>query len=181
MLRNQNVFFFIRDAVCGSFSCYASPNLCSSPIKPEDHCCYDVCGAAVHVDTEGYRTLKLSMLHGAAKQILSPASAPLSARSRIDAAEKDSVSFDHVQYYTSRITSSRSTVWRLPCIVKAGALLGVDTWEARVGVTWEFYFPPPIQPRGRSPTISVSILGTVGTVATLAPELQASQAGFLPE
>ena len=27
----------------------------------------------------------------------------------------------------------------------------------------------------------MSILGSVGTVATLAPELQASQAGFLPE
>ena len=93
--------FIFRDDVCGSFSCYASSNLCSSPIKPEDHCCYDVCGAAVHVDTEGYRTVKLSMLHGAAKQILSPAS------SRKVIVEKDSVSYDNVQYQLSRITSSR--------------------------------------------------------------------------
>ena len=32
-----------------------------------------------------------------------------------------------------------------------------------------------------SPTISVSILATVGPLGTLAPELQASQAGFLTE
>ena len=32
-----------------------------------------------------------------------------------------------------------------------------------------------------SPTISVSILATVGPLGTLAPYLQASQAGFLPE
>ena len=36
-------------------------------------------------------------------------------------------------------------------------------------------------PRGRSPTITVSILDPVGPLGTLAPELQASQAGFLPE
>ena len=96
---------FFRDDVCGSFSCYSSPNLCSSPIKPEDHCCYDVCGAAVHVDTEGYRTVKLSMLHGAAKQILRPANAPVSSRKVV--VEKDSVSYDNVQYQLSRITSSR--------------------------------------------------------------------------
>ena len=40
---------------------------------------------------------------------------------------------------------------------------------------------PYSQARGRSPTISVSILGSVGPVGTVAPELQASQAGFLPE
>ena len=100
--------FIFRDDVCGSFSCYASSNLCSSPIKPEDHCCYDVCGAAVHVDTEGYRTIKLSMLRGGAEQILSPAYAPVSSRKV--AIEKDSVSFDNVQYHISRMTSSRSFI-----------------------------------------------------------------------
>ena len=38
-----------------------------------------------------------------------------------------------------------------------------------------------VSSRGRSPTISVSIFGSVGPVGTVAPELQASQAGFLPE
>ena len=118
---------YFRDDVCGSFSCYSSPNLCSSPIKPEDHCCYDVCGAAVHVDTEGYRTIKLSMLEGAAKQILAPAKVPISSRKVPN--EKDSVSYDNVQYHISRITTSRS--------IKG------STWDTWVGLILIFYVPPP--------------------------------------
>ena len=91
--------------MCGSFPCYSSPNRCSSPIQPDDHCCYDVCGAAVHVDTEGYRTIKLSMLRGAAEQILRPANAPVSSR-KVPTKE-DSVSFDNVQYHIGRITSNK--------------------------------------------------------------------------
>ena len=84
--------------------------MCSSPIKPEDHCCYDVCGAAVHIDTEGYRTIKLAVLRSAATLILVPPAdthAPVSSRN-VAGDEKDSVSFDNVQYHLSRITPSRS-------------------------------------------------------------------------
>lgn len=35
--------------ICSLVEC-PYPALCSSPLKPQEHCCYDICGAVIHIE-----------------------------------------------------------------------------------------------------------------------------------
>ncbi len=63
----------IRDTVCSmeSASCQGGDDdkrrHCSGGVRPTEHCCFDVCGAVVHVETYGEVDVKVSMLEAAAE------------------------------------------------------------------------------------------------------------------
>ena len=43
----------IKDSVCAMPGGQCSNAACSGALKPIDHCCYDICGAIVHINTYG--------------------------------------------------------------------------------------------------------------------------------
>ena len=56
------MFFVVAS---GHVTCSAPK--CSGALMPEDHCCYDVCGAVIHIDTEGTAKLKTSFIQDAVR------------------------------------------------------------------------------------------------------------------
>jgi len=54
------------EAACAAVKCNSRPPLCTGAVKPREHCCYDVCGAIVHL--EAYDDLpRLSVLQDVAR------------------------------------------------------------------------------------------------------------------
>jgi hypothetical protein len=53
----------LRSVVCAmpGASCSTAKAACSGALMPDLHCCYDVCGGVVHIETEG-KSVKLSRL-----------------------------------------------------------------------------------------------------------------------
>ena len=66
----QIVKWYLAYAICNK---YLHSNFISGALKPKDHCCYDICGAVIHIETNpdlyGYGNT-LDILHDAVWKFL---------------------------------------------------------------------------------------------------------------
>ena len=94
------------------FMWFSFKNYLIGAIQPKDHCCYDICGAAIHIQKPEYVNVPFNMdqVENQMKSLRKPSASKWSGGPKI----KKSNQFEDIRFHISRITPKEYQIGNAP-------------------------------------------------------------------